>query len=198
MVAAGCGLRQGEVFGLRREDVDFLRRVIRVRRQVKLIRSRPVFAPPKGGREREVPLPEVVKVALAEHLLQRPPTEVTLPWKDHGGPNRTAELVFTTPAGKAVNRNRFNPSIWKPALIAAGIEPTRDHGMHACRHHYASVLLDGGVSVRALADYLGHHDPGFTLRVYSHLMPETEDRARAAVDAAHDSAVNGGSSLRGA
>lgn len=187
VVAAGCGLRQGEVFGLRVEDVDFLRRVVHVRRQVKLIRSRPVFAPPKGGREREVPLPDVVSVALAEHLRQRPAATVTLPWKDHDGPETADELIFTTPAGKAVNRNRYNPDVWKPALVEAGIDPTRDHGMHACRHHYASVLLDGGVSVRALAEYLGHHDPGFTLRVYSHLMPQTEDRARAAVDAAHAS-----------
>lgn len=55
--------------------------------------------------------------------------------------------------------------------------------MHALRHHYASVLLDGGISIRALAEYLGHADPGFTLRIYSHLMPNTEDRA--VVDAAH-------------
>jgi integrase len=52
------------------------------------------------------------------------------------------------------------------------------------RHHYASILLDGGVSIRALAEYLGHADPGFTLRTYTHLMPSSEDRAREAVDAA--------------
>ncbi|HEU4917250.1 MAG TPA: hypothetical protein VFV13_11890, partial [Acidimicrobiia bacterium] len=43
-----------------------------------------------------------------------------------------------------------------------------------------------GVSIRALAEYLGHSDPGFTLRVYAHLMPESEDRARAVVDLAHN------------
>lgn len=42
---------------------------------------------------------------------------------------------------------------------------TRENGMHAPRHHYASMLLDGGVSIRALAEYLGHSDPGFTLRI---------------------------------
>jgi len=47
-VAAGCGLRQGEVFGLAVEDIDFLRRVIHVRRQVKLINSRLVFAPQRA------------------------------------------------------------------------------------------------------------------------------------------------------
>lgn len=56
--------------------------------------------------------------------------------------------------------------------------------MHALRHFYASATLAGGVSVRALADYLDHADPGFTLRVYSHLMPADDDRTRAVIDAA--------------
>ncbi len=56
--------------------------------------------------------------------------------------------------------------------------------MHALRHHYASVLLETGVSIGAVSEYLGHHDPGFTLRIYAHLMPESEDRARVAIDAA--------------
>ena len=46
----------------------------------------------------------------------------------------------------------------------------------------ASVLLDAGESVRALAEYLGHADPGFTLRVYTHLMPASEERTNRAVD----------------
>lgn len=54
--------------------------------------------------------------------------------------------------------------------------------MHALRHFYASVLLDAGESVRALASYLGHADPGFTLRVYTHLMPASEERTRRAID----------------
>ena len=54
--------------------------------------------------------------------------------------------------------------------------------MHALRHFYASVLIDAGESVRAVADYLGHADPGFTLRVYAHLFPSSEDRARRAID----------------
>ena len=61
--------------------------------------------------------------------------------------------------------------------------------MHALRHFDASVLLDAGESIRALADYLGHSDPGFTLRVYTHLMPSSEDRARSAMDRALRSAA---------
>ena len=189
-VAAGCGHRQGEVLGIAVEDVDFLRRTVHVRQQVKLVKGHPVLAAPKGGRERSVPLPDAVSVALAEHVRRHPPVTVTLPWGDLGGPERTVDLLFTTPAGEPVNRNRLNTEVWKPALLDAGIEPSRHTGQHQLRHHYASVLLDGGVSIRAVSQYLGHADPGFTLRVYAHLMPDTEDRARAAVDAAHAAAAD--------
>jgi site-specific recombinase XerD len=45
------------------------------------------------------------------------------------------------------------------------------------------VALANGVDIRALSEYLGHADPGFTLRVYTHLMPSADDRLREAVDA---------------
>ena len=53
--------------------------------------------------------------------------------------------------------------------------------MHALRHFYASTLLAQGVSIKELATYLGHADPGFTLRVYTHLVPSSHERARVAV-----------------
>jgi integrase len=167
VVAAGCGLRQGEVFGLLVEDVDFLRHRLLVRQQVKLLNGKPFIAPPKGRKTREVPLPEVVAVAIAEHLRQHPPID---------------GLVFTTRERRLTSRNHYNPHVWKPALRTAGVEPTRANGMHALRHFYASVQLEAGTSIRALAEYLGHADPGFTLRVYTHLMPSSENRARQAVD----------------
>lgn len=170
VVAAGGGLRQGEVFGLRVDDVAFLRHRLHVRKQVKLVGGGgPFLAPPKRGKLRDVPLADTVGEALAERL--------------RISPSGADGMVFTSRQGGLVNRDRYNETIWKPALVAAGLEPTRANGMHACRHHYASVMLAGGVSIRALADYLGHDDPAFTLRVYSHLMPDSEDHARRAVDA---------------
>jgi integrase len=145
-LAAGCGHRQGEVLGVALEDVDFLRRTVHVRQQVRLVKGRPVFALPKGGRERSIPLPDVVATVLAEHVRTFPPAEVTLPWGDHEGEPRTVALVFTTPSGLAVNRNRYNDDVWKPALLAAGVEPSRRTGMHQLRHHYASVLHMRGVA----------------------------------------------------
>ena len=80
--------------------------------------------------------------------------------------------------------------MWKPATRATGITDDRRNGMHVLRHTYASVLLDAGESVKALSVCLGHSDPGFTLRIYRHLLPTSEDRTRRAIDAAlaHDPA----------
>ncbi|GAA0614017.1 site-specific integrase [Streptomyces crystallinus] len=193
-LGAGCGLRQGEIFGLPVDEIGFLANWLHISYQVKRVHGTLVFAPPKRGKVRGAPLPSQVGRALAEHMRRFPPVAVTLPWLTPDGPPLTKSLVFTSTAGKAVWRSAFNDQSWKPALAAAGViqEPelgkryqsAREHGMHALRHFYASVLLDAGESVKALSTYLGHSDPGFTLRVYTHLMPSSEGRTRRAVDRA--------------
>jgi hypothetical protein len=120
---------------------------------------------------------------------------VTLPWLVPEGPPVTKTLVFSSTTGNIVWRSAFNDQSWKPVLAAAGVIPkpekgnryasAREHGMHALRNFYASVLLDAGESIKALSTYLGHSDPGFTLKVYTHLMPNSEGRTRKAVDAAY-------------
>lgn len=167
------------------EDVDFLRHTVHVRQQVKALDGQLVYAPPKGGRERETPLPEWVSIALAESLRTRPVVEVTLPWRERGGELRPSSLIFPDRDGEAMTRAYYSHNGWKPALDAAGVERKRANGFHALRHHFASVLLQQGVSIRAVAEYLGHQDPGFTLRTYAHLMPDDQDRSRAAIDAVH-------------
>lgn len=182
----GIGMRQGEIFGLALDELDFLGRNVHVSRQVRIVRNTLVFAPPKGGKERDVPLSAEVALRLSAHIKLFPPQPVTLPWLVPDGKRVTAELLFVN-AGSAIHRSWFNHRVWTPALQAADVakEPTsRGHGMHILRHSYASTLLADGVDIRALAEYLGHTDPGFTLRTYTHLMPKVEDRARAAIDAA--------------
>ena len=154
----------GKTFGLSVDGVDFLRRVVRVRQQLRLVGNQVVLAPPKGGREREVPLPDVVAMAVAEHVQRFDTATVGLPWRDPNGEMRNAELMFTNRDRGPLTRAYFTHNAWKPALQGAGLERNRENGMHALRHHYASVLLENGVSIRALSQYLGHHDPGFTLR----------------------------------
>jgi integrase len=180
---AGLGMRQGEILALGPDEIDFLRRKVHVRRQVKRVGARAWFAPPKGGRQRDVPLPAPVALRLSEALAAFPAVPVPLPWNDPGskrhGQDVTAALMFTTAAGQVVNPSTFNTVAWRPARGRAGLA---EGGMHALRHYYASVLLAGGVDVRALSEYLGHHDPAITLRIYAHLMPSAEAKALRAVE----------------
>ncbi|MGW7070633.1 tyrosine-type recombinase/integrase [Streptomyces sp. NPDC054855] len=197
-LGAGCGLRQGEIFGLPVDAVGFLTGWLHVGLQIKVVKGRAFFGQPKNNKVRDVPLPNSVAQALNQHMQGHPPVNVTLPWMRPDGPPVTKRLIFSGPQGNHVYRSNFNVSPWKPALLAAGLiaEPddggplpsAREHGMHALRHFYASVLLDAGENIKALSKYLGHEDPGFTLRVYTHLMPSSESRTRKAVDALFDTA----------
>ena len=192
MVDAGTvlGLRQSEIFGLAVDEIDFLRRRVHVRQQVKLVGGRPHFALPKNEVQRYVPLGTRAGEALAAHLAEFPAVTVTLPWHEPDSPRRhgrlvSADLVLTNRAGRALHRNGFNANTWKPAILAAGLSDDRRNGCHMMRHLFASSLIAAGVDVRTVAEYLGHSDGGaLVLKTYSHLMPDTEDRAIRAIDAA--------------
>ena len=174
VLSAGTGLRQGECFGLTVDRVDFLRRQLRVDRQlVKLTGQDPKLTPPKTNASyRTVPLPAVVIDALASHL------------KEFGeGPER---LIFTNEPGKPINRTRFSDA-WKPAVVAAGAPGARFHDL---RHHYASVLIQAGLNVKVVQERLGHATATETLDTDAHLWPADEDRTRAAIDSVWRSHVS--------
>jgi integrase len=155
---------------------------VHVRRQVRIVGGALVFAQPKGAKTRDVPLAESVALRLAAHLQRFPAQPVTLPWREPDGKPTTAALVLAAETG-ALDRNTYNDA-WRAARKRAGIPAGRENGLHALRHFYASQLLQQGVNIRAVSEYLGHTDPGFTLRVYGHLMPAAHDQARRAVDLA--------------
>jgi Site-specific recombinase XerD len=67
--------------------------------------------------------------------------------------------------------------------------------MPVLRHTAASAWLAGGVDIRTLAEWLGHEDPGFTLRTYTHLMPNALDRGRRAMDAFLEDKIDKSSAL---
>jgi integrase len=194
-IGAGLGMRRGEIFGFGPDDVDWLRGVARVDRQIKLLDGQMLFALPKGEKTREVPLPESVKFALAEHMRRFPPITVTLPWRSLTGKPVTARLFVSNRDGGPILFPAFT-QVWQRALARAGIVPRlddgeargarfREHGLHMLRHYFASVLLTDGESPKAVADWLGHADGGaLLLKTYAHLMPSSEQRMRKAIDAA--------------
>jgi integrase len=143
------------------DRIDWMRRTLTVDRQL----AGADFAPPKSkGSRRTVPLPDLVLEALSRHLAAYP----------------SDGLVFTNTEGRPVRQNRFTVT-FRAAAKRTGLEGVTFRDL---RHHYASLLIHGGESVKAVQSRLGHSSASITLDVYSHLWPDSEDRTRNAVDAA--------------
>jgi integrase len=167
IVGAGTGLRISEAFGLTVDRIDFLRRTLTVDRQlVTPARGTPRPAPPKTkASHRSVPLPDVVLEALSQHLAAFP----------------SDRFVFTNGRGEPIRRSVFS-RLWRRAVGASGVPAGTT--FHDLRHHYASLLIRHGESVKVVQARLGHASAAETLDTYSHLWPDSEDRTRAAVDTA--------------
>lgn len=182
-LGAGAGLRQGEILGFSPDDVDYEKKEIRVERQIKTVNGVMMFALPKGGKTRTVPVGDSVLNSVEDHETKFPAASITLPWGKPDGELVTVRVLMTGEAGRMYTGDLFTKVVWQAAFREAGVEYRgRGDGMHTLRHFFASTLLANGCSVKELAEFLGHSDPGFTLRTYTHLVPSSYARARAAID----------------
>lgn len=164
---AGTGLRRSEAYGLTVDRIDFLReQTIRVDRQLLAAKGGPVFAPLKTEASyRSIPMPTVVRDALAAHLAEF-----------GEGPDR---LVFTDDKGRAIRANRMN-EVFVDAIERAKVRA--DITPHDLRHYYASLLIRRGASVKVVQKRLGHKTANETLDTYAHLWPDDNDQTRQAID----------------
>jgi integrase len=183
MVGAYCGLRLGELAGLRRHRVDLLHRHIQVVEQLGRDEDGRWALQPLKTRSsvRSVALPGVVVDSLGEHVRH---------WAGRGREG----FVFTAPDGGSLDPDNFRSRYWTPAVAAAGLAPLRIHDL---RHTTASLAIAAGADVKMLQTMLGHASAVMTLDRYGHLMPgraqDVADRldvlARASVSAPIPAAV---------
>jgi integrase len=125
-------------------------------------------------------LPSMVGDVLAAHLEVNP-----------AGPGG---LLWHTSTGRPIDHDYYGGRVFPKAVAAAGLpEGTSSHDL---RHHFASVLLAAGESVIAVSERLGHESAALVLSVYGHLMPDSEERTRKAIDAAW-SADSGAATAQG-
>lgn len=172
LVQAACGLRLGELLALRVQDVDFLRRTVRVEHQIDRVTLDRV--PPKTPRSRRtVPLPAPAADALAAYRAAHPPAA--------GG------LIFHTSSGRPLGHWQYGGRAFGAAARKAGLPAGTS--THDLRHHFASVLLAAGQSVVAVAELLGHENATLVLTTYGHLLPGGDDLARRAIEAAWSAAA---------
>lgn len=184
-VAAGCGLRQGEVWGLELDHVDFLRREISVVHQLVMPHGKqPHLGPVKTATsKRTVELPQVTAESLAEHIRRHPPEGVEIDdLTDPRRPTRrVARLLFVSSRGNPMQRASWAYP-WNKAVKAVGLP--EGYGIHDLRHYFATLLIHAGASVKTVQLALGHATPMVTLNTYVHEWPEAIDRTRTLVDAA--------------
>jgi site-specific recombinase XerD len=149
-----CGLRLLEGAHLQVPHIDGARSMLLV--------------PGKGGKDRYVPLPTATLALLREH------------WRTHRhplllflAPGRTPSQPPPEEAARPVTSDSVQKA-FKRALTLSGISK-RAH-VHTLRHSYATHLLEAGVQLRLIQEYLGHSSPR-TTALYTHLTREIRDAA---------------------
>lgn len=174
-VGVMCGLRPGELLGLRWQDVDFGGRVIRVRHSLKQANGgRPVLADLKTERsKRTLVMPSAVAAAL--RALR---TEQAAGRLRQGSGYADTGLVFCRDDGRPAARQSVYAG-FRRRCERAGIGRFHPHEL---RHTCVSVLSDAGVDMEVIADSMGHVNSTVTRSVYRHQIADKVARAAAAMD----------------
>ena len=136
MLLIAYGLRAGEVCCLRLDDLDWENEMLRVRR-------------PKPGRTHLYPLSRGVGQAILRYILEVRPSR----------PERTLFFTLIAPI-RPIDRKTLGRMVSR-RLDDLGIVTGR-RGPHALRHAAAQHLLDQGMSMKVIGDFLGHRDPSST------------------------------------
>ena len=169
VLAATTGLRQGELFGLTEDRVQWLRRKLVIDRQlITPNKGKPRFGPVKSGRSnRTVTVTDEAMADLSQHVERF----------GLGGPER---FLFHNEAGsplsKATAYQAFRGAAKRADINTAG-------GWHLLRHHAASTLIRESQPVTAVAKELGH-SPAVCLKIYANWWPDQDEQIRAAMSAA--------------
>lgn len=188
---AYTGLRWGELAGLHKPRVDFLRRTLTVAETLSEVgRDRRLKPYPKGKKPRVVPMPQHLVAALAEHLAAFPARPCGLPSTDPTGRHRCGGLMFTVPGGRLAGeplsrywwaRSHLHPAVRRANEVLAAANkglpedqrtpliPTEVR-VHDLRHTSASWQAQAGTPLRVIQYRLGHASITTTER-YSHFLP---------------------------
>ena len=149
------GLRISEAIALTWGDLEFdcAGPKLTVRRQI----YRGHVGPPKTRyARRTIPLSKGTVRLLAD-LRQRSSFD------------RDVDPVYATSRGTPFDVSNLRVRVLRPIAGEVGLAPL---GFHAFRHTCASLLLEEGRNIKQIQEWLGHHDPGFTLSTYVHLIDQ--------------------------
>jgi integrase len=150
-VTAVLGLRIGEVLALRLSDLDFSRKIIRVRQSIDAATRLPQAVKSQAS-SADVPMPSQLGTRLRKHL------------QTHDG---KTDLLFVNRRGRAFSANKLREKVLHPLLVKLGIPRG---GFHSMRHGATSALLADGATPAVVQKQLRHSDPRITLGIYGHVI----------------------------
>jgi integrase len=164
-----CGLRRGEIAGLRWNDVDLDGKTLSIANNRVDAGGKAAENDPKSAMSRRtLPLPDrlvmVMKAAKTRQSVER----LAL----GGGP---WDYVVSNEIG-----DPYHPQVlsryWRDAVKNAKLRPIK---LHAARHTAATAMHLAGVPIAVIAAWIGHKDASLTMRLYAH---SQDDALRAAGD----------------
>lgn len=159
-----CGLRVGEAVRLRPRDIDRERGVLRV-------------IDGKGGRNREVPIAHGMIERLGHYWLFHRNQAWLFPGVGRAWRERSKTLrAAMASADKPMSVSSVQATL-RIVVAAAGIKKAAT--CHSLRHSFATHLLESGVSIRQVSEYLGHASVASTL-IYLHVTEISEGKGREA------------------
>lgn len=148
-----CGLRLLEGARLQVSHVDGARKMLQI--------------PGKGGKERCVPLPDATLVLLRQCWCSHRDALWLFPASARSGSRAPS------PRGGPITSDGLGTAFLR-AVKGSGV-PKRAH-VHTLRHSYATHLLEAGVNLRLIQEYLGHSSAR-TTEIYTHLTHEIREAA---------------------
>jgi integrase len=173
VVALATGMRQSELLGLRWEDVDLDEGLLRVRIQLKREDGKWVWKQPKTRRSRrQIALAAPVVEVLRSHR-ERQEAECA----HVGAAWRACDLVFCNTAGGPLFARNLVRSFML-LLEKAAVPRIRFHDL---RHTAATLLLSARVNPKVVSEMLGHASVSIALDIYSHVIPDMQQDAAAAM-----------------
>jgi integrase len=178
VLALSCGIRRGELVGLKWSDIDLNASTLRINRQLQRMRDGGglYFTQPKNVSRRTIRLPETAINALRSHRKRQAEDKLKAGpnWQENG-------LVFSTIKGTPVDAQNVTARSFKNILKCAGLP---DLPFHDLRHSAATILLVKGTHPTYVQKLLGHQSIRLTLDLYSHWMPPMGEQAAMAMEEA--------------
>jgi integrase len=178
VLALHCGLREGELLGLRWDDVDLsgATATLQVRRTLSETRTGHKFEKPKNGKGRSIRCSQKATEALRSHRARQNEERLRAGsfWQDNG-------LVFPTTRGTTMSCTNLLGRHFKPLLKWAGLPAIR---LHDLRHTCATILLMAGKHPKYVQELLGHASINITLDTYSHVIEGIDGGLADAMDEA--------------